>query len=80
MCTSSKLNVNFIVSGVFFRFIGKAKCSWIELFVRESKPVEGKKETSDSRYYGREEHLAPLKYIVGSKGGKHENISIGVFL
>ncbi|XP_031621643.1 uncharacterized protein LOC116339750 [Contarinia nasturtii] len=57
------------IRGVFFHFIGTSRVGWTELLIRESKPVEGKKETSDSRYYGREEHLAPVKYIIGSKGG-----------
>ncbi|XP_055313585.1 arrestin domain-containing protein 17-like [Sitodiplosis mosellana] len=57
------------IRGIHFRVIGKAKCAWTEWFVRESKPADGKSETSDSRYYGKEEHLNPAVYVVGAKNG-----------
>lgn len=58
----------FLSTGIYFRVIGKSKCSWTEFLVRESKAAEGK-ETSDARYWGKEEHLNPVVYIIGSKNG-----------
>lgn len=63
-----------LCTGIHFRVIGKSKCGWTEWLVRESKPADGKTETSDSRYWGKEEHLNPAVYIVGAKNGNNKHL------
>lgn len=66
-----KLNSNsswHYFAGIYFRVVGKSKCGWTEFLIRESKAADGK-ETMDARYWGKEEHLNPAVYIIGSKNG-----------
>lgn len=60
--------------GIHFRVIGKAKCGWTEWLVRESRAVDGTSESSDSKYWGKEEHLNPAVYICGSKTGNNKHL------